>query len=111
MFQRALKLILAQCRWPIGLARESGQLQEDIVANLKVVQHAKCPYECPRITPLAIRFVQGESWTLLYLWLKCKHGWPGGAIEGTALTKLEDALEVHFSAIELESDLAACEGN
>ena len=110
MFRRALKLILAASMRPID-TRDADQVQSDTIHNLCVLRKAKCPYDCPQVTTPAICFVQGESWTLLYLWLKCKHGWPGGAIEGTALEKLETALEVHFSAIELESDLTTCEGN
>ena len=99
MFQRALKLILTQSNWPVGSVRESDELQADITSNLLAVQHAKCPYDCPAVTGPCIRFVRGESWTLIYLWIKCKRGWPGGSIEPDALASIEASLWQHFEPL------------
>ena len=108
MFRRALELILSFSVKPNG-CRDSETVQERTIGKLRLFRNYG--QSDPALTDLCIRFVQGESWSLLYLWLKCKHGWPGGSIEPAAMESLEKSLEVHFYALELESDLTHCEGN
>lgn len=101
MFWRAMKLILAASTKPFN-DRDSGLVQEDTIANLKVLKKAKCPYDCPQVTDPCIRFASGEAWSLLYLWLAFTHRWPANSITEDALTTIETSLKQHFEAIQEE---------
>ncbi len=102
MFRRCLSLILSASGKPVN-DRDYRQVQEDTIHCLGTRKRFRCPADQPDAAPAAIRFCQGEAWTLLYLWVRCKHGWPGGEIEAEALANIENALESHFQPISEET--------
>ena len=98
MFARVLSLILSTSGKPIN-NRDSQQVQEDTLHILGTLKRFHAPCDHPEVTEPAIRLVSGEAWSLLYLWLCLKHGWPGGQIEPQALASIETALKQHLEPI------------
>jgi hypothetical protein len=75
--------------------RDHELVQEVILGRLRDKWSDAAGAECEVICA-AMRFVEGPSWKLLYLRIRCQHGWPGGQIEPQALVSIDDALRQNF---------------
>ena len=98
MFTRVMELILAASTMPVS-CRDAREVQEDTIHNLNTLRmRNQKPHQDGLVEP-AMRFAAGPTWSLIYLWLRCKHGWKGGETSPQTMAEIHESLKQHFQPI------------